>query len=305
MHNIYHEIENHRQQRNDDEHREHARGVELRAGKLTLDGLAEPIEVRSAAVSLTGSTMSISKIAGRIAETPFSASFEKKGTQPAKFSLELDEADAEEIQRILTPTLAREGPGFLARTLRLRGAPPVPAWLKARKAEGTISIASATAGEWKGREVKARVQWDGTTVHFTNISAQLDSGTATGTMDVDLATPVAKYHLEGSVNSVAYHGGSLDLTGTVDAEGIGDALLSSAHAEGTVRGRNIAFAQDADFRVIELVKIARQPELRDLLGAQGSEVIGSTPEEFTARIKAETVKWAQVIKTANIKLDSY
>ena len=192
--------------------------------------------------------MSISKIAGRIAETPFSASFEKKGTQPAKFSLELDEADAEEMQRILTPTLAREGPGFLARTLRLRGAPPVPAWLKARKAEGTISIASATAGEWKGREVKARVQWDGTAAHFTNITAQLDSGAATGTMDVDLATPVAKYHLEGSVNSVAYHGGSLDLTGTVDAEGIGDALLSSAHAEGTVRGRNIAFAQDADFR---------------------------------------------------------
>jgi tripartite-type tricarboxylate transporter receptor subunit TctC len=53
----------------------------------------------------------------------------------------------------------------------------------------------------------------------------------------------------------------------------------------------------------ELVKVARQPELRELLGAQGSEVIGSTPEEFTARIKAETVKWAQVIKTANIRPD--
>ena len=53
----------------------------------------------------------------------------------------------------------------------------------------------------------------------------------------------------------------------------------------------------------ELVKIARQQELRDLLGAQGSEVIGSTPEEFTAKIKAESAKWANVIKTANIRAE--
>ena len=222
--------------------------AELRAGMLTLNGLAEPLEVRSAAVSLTRDTIAISKISGRIAETPFSASFESRGTQPVRFNLALDEADAEEIERILTPALAREGPGFLARTLRLRAAPPVPAWLTARKAEGTISIANATAGDWKVRDVKARLQWDGTSIHLTNISADLDSGAATGSLDVDLATPVAKYHLEGSVNGIAYHGGTLDLTGTVDAEGIGDASLASARAEGTVRGRNIAFAPDADFR---------------------------------------------------------
>ena len=54
----------------------------------------------------------------------------------------------------------------------------------------------------------------------------------------------------------------------------------------------------------ELVKIARQPELRDLLGAQGSEVIGSTPEQFAAKIKSESAKWAHVIKTANIRAEN-
>jgi tripartite-type tricarboxylate transporter receptor subunit TctC len=54
----------------------------------------------------------------------------------------------------------------------------------------------------------------------------------------------------------------------------------------------------------ELAKVARQPDLRDVLGAQGSEVIGSTPEEFTAKIKSESAKWAQVIKTANIKAEN-
>ncbi len=54
----------------------------------------------------------------------------------------------------------------------------------------------------------------------------------------------------------------------------------------------------------ELMKVARQPDLRDLLGAQGSEVIGSTPEEFTAKIKSESAKWAHVIKTASIKAEN-
>jgi tripartite-type tricarboxylate transporter receptor subunit TctC len=51
----------------------------------------------------------------------------------------------------------------------------------------------------------------------------------------------------------------------------------------------------------KLAKIARQPEVRELLGAQGSEVIGSTPEEYAAWIKSESAKWAQVIKAANIR----
>lgn len=222
--------------------------AELKNGKLNLDGIAGPIEVRTAAVSLTPNSIGISKISGRIAETPFSASFEKRTAQPAKFSLELVEADAEEVERILTPALAREGPGFLARTLRLKSAPPVPEWLKTRKAEGTITVATATAGEWKARDLKARVVWDGTSVKFSNIGAQLDPGTIAATMDVDLTTPIAKYHLDGTISGVAYHGGTLDMEGTVDAEGTGAPLLQSAKAEGTVKGRNIAFAPDADYR---------------------------------------------------------
>ena len=48
----------------------------------------------------------------------------------------------------------------------------------------------------------------------------------------------------------------------------------------------------------ELVKIARQPELRDLLGAQGSEVIGSTPQEFAAFIRSELQQTAKLIKAS-------
>lgn len=37
--------------------------------------------------------------------------------------------------------------------------------------------------------------------------------------------------------------------------------------------------------------------------ADGIEIIGSTPDELTAYMKAETVKWAEVIKHAGSKVD--
>jgi len=53
----------------------------------------------------------------------------------------------------------------------------------------------------------------------------------------------------------------------------------------------------------EIVKMLAAPEIRERLGAQGFEPVGSTPEEFAAYIKSEIAKWAKVIKTAGIKAE--
>jgi len=53
----------------------------------------------------------------------------------------------------------------------------------------------------------------------------------------------------------------------------------------------------------ELARISRQPEVRERLEAQGAEVIGSTPEEFAAFIRNESVRWAKVIKAAGIRAE--
>jgi len=45
----------------------------------------------------------------------------------------------------------------------------------------------------------------------------------------------------------------------------------------------------------------KDPEVRENLQRQGVEIIGSTPTEFADHIKAETIKWSQVTKQANIK----
>jgi tripartite-type tricarboxylate transporter receptor subunit TctC len=51
----------------------------------------------------------------------------------------------------------------------------------------------------------------------------------------------------------------------------------------------------------EVRKHLLSPELKQSLTRQGSEPVGSTPEEFAAFIKAEANKWSRVIKQAGLE----
>ena len=53
----------------------------------------------------------------------------------------------------------------------------------------------------------------------------------------------------------------------------------------------------------EIVRIVRQPDLRDRLAAEGSVVVGDSSEEFTAFVKTEIARWGKVVKQAGIKAD--
>jgi len=53
----------------------------------------------------------------------------------------------------------------------------------------------------------------------------------------------------------------------------------------------------------ELVKIAKQPDMKEKLTSEGGDVIGSSPEEFVAFIKRELVSSAKLVKAANVKAE--
>jgi tripartite-type tricarboxylate transporter receptor subunit TctC len=53
----------------------------------------------------------------------------------------------------------------------------------------------------------------------------------------------------------------------------------------------------------DVVAIVKLPEVRDKLAAQLMEPVGSSPQEFRARIDGEIARWGAVIKAANIKVN--
>jgi tripartite-type tricarboxylate transporter receptor subunit TctC len=53
----------------------------------------------------------------------------------------------------------------------------------------------------------------------------------------------------------------------------------------------------------EIVAILHMPEVVERLSGQGAEALGSTPEEFAAYIRSESVKWAKVVRDSGAKAE--
>jgi tripartite-type tricarboxylate transporter receptor subunit TctC len=53
----------------------------------------------------------------------------------------------------------------------------------------------------------------------------------------------------------------------------------------------------------ELVKALAMPAVKKRLLENGLEAVSNTPQQFAAYIRAETAKWAVVVKDANVKVD--
>jgi len=54
----------------------------------------------------------------------------------------------------------------------------------------------------------------------------------------------------------------------------------------------------------ELVRATASPELRERVSALGGEIVGSSAEAFAAHVRDEIAKWARVVRTAGIRLES-
>jgi tripartite-type tricarboxylate transporter receptor subunit TctC len=51
----------------------------------------------------------------------------------------------------------------------------------------------------------------------------------------------------------------------------------------------------------EIVRIVKEPDVKEKFAALGFDAVANTPDAFAAQIKAEIAKWGKVIKGANIK----
>jgi tripartite-type tricarboxylate transporter receptor subunit TctC len=53
----------------------------------------------------------------------------------------------------------------------------------------------------------------------------------------------------------------------------------------------------------EIVKILNLPDVREKLSVLGAEPVGNSQEEFSAMVKAEVVKWSDIVKKSGAKVD--
>ncbi len=53
----------------------------------------------------------------------------------------------------------------------------------------------------------------------------------------------------------------------------------------------------------EIVKVLQEPDVKNRLTGLGFEIVGSTPEQFSAYIKSEIKKWAKAVKASGAKPD--
>ena len=53
----------------------------------------------------------------------------------------------------------------------------------------------------------------------------------------------------------------------------------------------------------EIVKILNMPEVREKLTGLGAEIVADSPEEFAAIVKAEVVKWSDIVRKSGAKVD--
>ena len=252
---------------------------ELQNARVQINGLADPMRIQSAAVVSSGARVVVSRLRAKAGAIAFTGEyrFEPNAVRPHRFRIVIPEADAAEIQRIFTPSAVRAR-GFLARTLRL-GPAPLPDWLKARRADGNVSIESLKAGDWEAQVDGARVLWDGAMVRLTRIHALIDPAEVNGDLAIDLSGRTPHFRFDGKVQEVAYKNGQLDFEGDLEADGLGAQVLSSAHAEGCLKGRSIAFTPDAEFRSVSgCFEMAPGPRWRitGLEVVQGGETYSGT-----------------------------
>jgi tripartite-type tricarboxylate transporter receptor subunit TctC len=50
----------------------------------------------------------------------------------------------------------------------------------------------------------------------------------------------------------------------------------------------------------EIAKVLALPDVRETLSKAGADLVGSSPEQFTAFIRSETIKWGVAVKRAGI-----
>jgi hypothetical protein len=220
---------------------------DLQNTQIDVAGMLVPLRIASAVVQLQPAQVQINKMHARVGTIAFEGDYRyvREGLRPDRMRINLPELQLKEVERIFSPTLARQQ-GFFARALRLERA-HVPEWLEKREIEGMVQAKNVLAGDVELGAVRGRLLWSGAKIQITGLESKLDEMEGSGRLVMDLSASVPQYSLSGDVRGIDYHGGTLDLSGAVSSSGTGADVIFNARSEGTFTGSRIEFGADTEF----------------------------------------------------------
>jgi hypothetical protein len=242
---------------------------DLRDARLNIAGLAEPLRISTATVTVSDRRTNFSRIRGRAGNIKFTADYRMETAKPDRMNLEIPEASLDQLESLMMPALRRQQSIFAR--LRLRPA-PLPEWLRERRIEGTVQIDNLDVDGQTWQVDKSRLTWNAAALTLSDIAARHDETALDGSVTAMLAGPVPQYRAIGKVRDIEYKGGLLEMEGTLETTGTGLETIANAHAEGNFNGENLTLAPDTQFNTIagsfEWASPARL-KLKTLQAAQG------------------------------------
>ena len=160
--------------------------------------------------------------------------------RPLRFRLSAAQASGAALESWLR--LAATRGTFLERTLRRR--PALPAWLRARRAEGDLSIGTLDLGDYKLDHVQSHLYWDGPVIDVPSLDALWNEARFSGRLAVRLDGPSPSYRLRGRFDNLSWKSARGELEFEANSSGYGSNLLHALRAEGTLNARNIPLGEE-------------------------------------------------------------
>jgi hypothetical protein len=218
----------------------------LEDASIPIAGLAEPVEISSARVTLRDDGVTMDRIRGNIgaADLEGECRYTAGASEPHKFRLRIPKLDAQEVERLLMPSLRREE-NLLARALRL-GRARVPEWLETRRVEAAVEIGSLVLKDLPIENVRARLLWDGASIEATDLTARLNEGSITGRLTANLRRAAPAYRASLRFRGLSWMGGAWTGRSVLETAGTGPELMENLRLEGSFKARSVSLAADTE-----------------------------------------------------------
>jgi hypothetical protein len=199
--------------------------LQLAGARMTLPGLAHPLEILSAHAGIDGHRIGVDRLAARIGKIAFTGDYryEPDTRRPHRLRIRAVSLTAADLESELMPTL-HPSESLLARAL---GRGNAPNWLRQRKLEGSVEIDDFALGGIHLEKLRARLLWDVSHIDFPSFDARLDNAPVAGALVVTLGTRVPSYKLSAKVRSLTWESARVDVEGTLQTRGTGSQVLAN------------------------------------------------------------------------------